>query len=152
MKLSCQAFIKIDIAKHLLNVFIFEYNTSYSGKCAKAIKNLINDLKCNAPEKIINKHIAERFKELKSNSAKKEVDYMCELLDKVLKEENAKARAEGISKGRAEGIAEGRSEGIAENSREIARKMLSSEKFTVELIAEFCNLTVEEVNALKTPA
>ena len=27
LKLSCQAFIKIDIAKHLLNVFIFEYST-----------------------------------------------------------------------------------------------------------------------------
>ena len=136
---------------------IIYLNTSYSGKSTKAIKNLIHDLKCSKPDEIINKNIAERFHQIKSGSAKEEVDSMCELLDTVMDKERAKwlkeGRAEGIAEGRAEGIAEGRAEGIAkgiaENSREIAKNMLLSGKLTVELIAEFCNLTVEEVNALK---
>ena len=89
---------------------------------------------------------------------------MCDLLDEVIKKEGedkfAEGRtegiAEGIAEGRAEGIAEGRAEGIAEgraeNSREIAQKLILSGILTDEVIAESCNLTIDEVRKLKLSA
>ena len=61
-------------------------------------------------------------------------------------------RAEGREEGREEGRAEGREEGQAEKSRAIAKTMLLSGEFSEEKIAEFCQLTIEEVNELKKSA
>ena len=155
---------------------IIYLNTAYSGKCTKAIKSLIHDLRCSDPDEIINENLAKRFNEIKSGSAEKEIENMCDLLDEVIKKEGedkfaegrtegiaegrtegiAEGRAEGIAEGRAEGIAEGRAEGIAEgraeNSREIAQKLILSGILTDEVIAESCSLTIDEIRELRLSA
>ena len=62
---------------------------------------------------------------------------MCELLDQRIKEE------------RAEGQAEGRAEGRVEERKDLAKKMILKQQFEPEMIAELCELTVDEVNEIK---
>ena len=59
----------------------------------------------------------------------------------------AEGRAEGHAKGLAEGLAEGRAEGFNEANRENARRMMA-DGMTVEQVAKYTNLTIEEIESL----
>ena len=107
---------------------IIYINTAYKGKDNSKIVDLIHDFRCAQANEIINENIRNRFNEVKARPTKEEAEYMSELLEKRLEKEKK------------------------EKEKEIARKMLLSGKVAVELIAEFCNLTVSEVLALKNPA
>ena len=56
--------------------------------------------------------------------------------------------AEGRAEGRAEGLAEGRAEGRAEAKKDIVKSMLSN-GLSVEQVAKYSGLTVEEVESIK---
>lgn len=58
------------------------------------------------------------------------------------------AREEGLAEGRAEGLAEGRAEGRAEAKKDIVKSMLSN-GLSVEQVAKYSGLTVEEVESIK---
>ena len=116
---------------------IIYINAAYKGEGMTDIEKLIHDLTCSNPDEMLIPTLRERCIEIKSGKAQKEVDKMCELLDKRIKEE------------RAEGIAEGRAEGSTQKSNEIAEAMLLSGELSVEKIAQFCQLTVEQVNRIK---
>ncbi len=107
---------------------IIYINTAYKGKDNSKIVDLIHDFRCAQANEIINENIRNRFNEVKARPTQEEAEYMSELLEKRLEKEKK------------------------EKEKEIARKMLLSGKVAVELIAEFCNLTVSEVLALKNPA
>lgn len=124
-----------DDGSHILYI-----NTAYKGNDNSKIINLIHDFRCTEADKIINDNLRNRFRELKLNPTQKEEDDMCELLELRIKAERDESRKEG------------REEGREENSREIAKTMLRSGELSVEKIAEYCHLTVEEVNELKKTA
>ena len=67
---------------------------------------------------------------------------MCKAMEDMRNE----ARAEG----KAEGRVVGRAVGSKENAISVARKMLRTEKFSYEEIADFSGLTVDEVKELAT--
>ena len=58
------------------------------------------------------------------------------------------AREEGLAEGRAEGLTQGRAEGRAEAKKDIVKVMLA-EGLSVEQVAKYCGLTVEEVESIK---
>lgn len=58
------------------------------------------------------------------------------------------AREEGLAEGRAEGLTQGRAEGRAEAKKDIVKSMLSN-GLSVEQVAKFSGLTVEEVESIK---
>ena len=123
---------------------ILYINTAYNGNANSKITDLIHDFRCTEADKIRNENLRKRFKELKANLTKEEEYEMCELLELRIKKEREESHKEGRE--------EGREEGRAENSREIAKTMLLSGDIPVEKIAEYCHLTVEEVNELKKTA
>lgn len=57
-------------------------------------------------------------------------------------------RAEGLTQGRAEGLTQGRAEGRAEAKKDIVKSMLSN-GLSVEQVAKFSGLTIEEVESIK---
>lgn len=58
------------------------------------------------------------------------------------------AREEGLTQGRAEGLTQGRAEGRAEAKKDIVKSMLSN-GLSVEQVAKFSGLTIEEVESIK---
>lgn len=58
------------------------------------------------------------------------------------------AREEGLAEGRAEGLTQGRAEGRAEAKKDIVKSMLSN-GLSVEQVAKFSGLTIEEVESIK---
>ena len=74
------------------------------------------------------------------------VTAMCKAMEDMI----AEARAEGRAEGKAEGRVVGRAEGSKENAISVARKMLKTERFSHEEIADFSGLTVDEVKELAT--
>lgn len=84
--------------------------------------------------------LADRVRYFKEDE--KGVTVMC----KAMEDMRAEARAEGRVVGRAEGS--------KENAISVARKMLKTERFSYEEIADFSGLTVDEVKelAVKQPA
>ena len=131
---------------------IIYVNLAYKGKCDSKLEEIIHDFKCKNADDIRNSVLRARFEELKKHPTEKELDDMSELLELRFKALGDKRFEEGRAEGREEGRAEGREEGQAEKSRAIARTMLLSGEFSEEKIAEFCQLTIEEVNELKKSA
>ena len=58
------------------------------------------------------------------------------------------AREEGLAEGRAEGLTQGRAEGRAEAKKDIVKSMLGN-GLSVEQVAKFSGLTIEEVESIK---
>lgn len=71
-----------------------------------------------------------------------------DVLGNAREEGLAEGRAEGLTQGRAEGLAEGRAEGRAEAKKDIVKSMLSN-GLSVEQVAKFSGLTIEEVESIK---
>ena len=63
------------------------------------------------------------------------------------KEGVAEGRAEGLAEGKAAGLAEGEARGKAAAKAEVILQMLR-ENVSLEMIAKFTNLTVEEINEI----
>ncbi len=120
---------------------IIYINTAYKGMDVTEIEKLIHDFKCRDPKEMFIESLRERCRDIKSGTAEKEADKMCELLEQKIKQE----RAEGIAEGKAEGKAEGRAEGRIN----VAENMLLTKQFSNDIIAKLCDLTVEEVEKLK---
>ncbi len=108
---------------------IIYINTAYKGEGMTDIEKLIHDFTCSDPEQMLIPSLRKRCMEIKSGTAEKEVDKMCKLLDLRIQEEHA--------------------EGRTEERISMAKKMLKKNQFTDEMIAELCELTIEEVNELK---
>lgn len=71
-----------------------------------------------------------------------------DVLGNAREEGLAEGRAEGLAEGRAEGLTQGRAEGRAEAKKDIVKVMLA-EGLSVEQVAKYCGLTVEEVESIK---
>lgn len=71
-----------------------------------------------------------------------------DVLGNAREEGLAEGRAEGLTQGRAEGLTQGRAEGRAEAKKDIVKVMLA-EGLSVEQVAKYCGLTVEEVESIK---
>lgn len=71
-----------------------------------------------------------------------------DVLGNAREEGLAEGRAEGLTQGRAEGLTQGRAEGRAEAKKDIVKSMLSN-GLSVEQVAKFSGLTVEEVESIK---
>lgn len=65
---------------------------------------------------------------------------MCRAVEELWKE--------GREKGRNEGLEEGREKGLAEGQKLVAQKMLAAGKVTLEEIAEYASLSLDEVRRL----
>lgn len=110
---------------------IIYINTAYTGDDNSKIADLIHDFRCIKANEIRNKNIRNRFNEIKAKPTKEEVDNMCELLEKRIKEENERK--------------------AKEIAIEIAKSLLMLGELSIEKIAKCCNLTVNEVLALNNP-
>lgn len=71
-----------------------------------------------------------------------------DVLGNAREEGLAEGRAEGLTQGRAEGLTQGRAEGRAEAKKDIVKSMLSN-GLSVEQVAKFSGLTIEEVESIK---
>lgn len=71
-----------------------------------------------------------------------------DVLGNAREEGLAEGRAEGLTQGRAEGLTQGRAEGRAEAKKDIVKVMLA-EGLSVEQVAKYSGLTVEEVESIK---
>lgn len=71
-----------------------------------------------------------------------------DVLGNAREEGLAEGRAEGLTQGRAEGRAEGIAEGRAEAKKDIVKAMLA-EGLSVEQVAKYSGLTVEEIESIK---
>lgn len=91
-----------------------------------ALGKLMKDLYCTDADKINYKELSDRVRQFKETE--KGVSEMCDILDEMKNE----ARAEAALKTRIEN----------------AKKMIESEKLSLEEIAEFSGLSIEKVREL----
>lgn len=74
---------------------------------------------------------------------------MCRAVEELWKEGREKGRNEGLEEGREKGLEEGREKGLAEGQKLVAQKMLAAGKVTLEEIAEYAGLPLDEVKRLR---
>jgi len=97
-----------------------------------SIGKLMHDFSCNNPDDMNYPLLAERVKFFKES--KEGVAIMCKVLEDMRKEE----REEGIK------------EGIKEGTINIVKTMLSDGTLTIEKIAEYSGLSINEIKKLET--
>jgi hypothetical protein len=101
-----------------------------------SLGKLMHDFACIEAKDMYYPVLADRVRYFKEDE--KGVTVMCKAMEDMRNE------------ARAEGKAEGRAEGSKENAISVARKMLKTERFSHEEIADFSGLTVDEVKELAT--
>jgi len=92
---------------------------------------LMHDFSCAEPDKMYYHELAERTRFFKES--KEGVIAMCKILEETLNE----------------GVEKGRKVGRKENMLDTAKRMLEDGKLTVELIAQYSGLSLEEVRSLQ---
>ena len=91
-----------------------------------------------ADDSPIKKHLTDMEAQVVFNCL---TEFNAELHDKSMRDDG---RLEGLEKGREEGREEGRAEGLME----AAQRMLEIGKLSIEEVAEYSGLSVEEVQKL----
>ena len=131
---------------------------------------LMHDFKCKSPEQMNYEILAERikyFKETEGGSDKMSTfveDLVAKYYQKEINEARIAALSEGLVEGTAKGVVEGRAKGLAEGlveghnkglaegrdneRRRMAIDLINSGKLTLEDIAAFTKLSLNEVNEL----
>ncbi len=121
-----------DDGAHILYV-----NGAYRGDTP--VGRLMHDFFCTRPEDMHYTVLAERAEQFKNGTEGS--DTMCRAVEELWKE--------GREKGRNEGLEEGREKGLAEGQKLVAQKMLAAGKVTLEEIAEYASLSLDEVKRLR---
>ena len=113
------------------------------------IGRLMSDFDQADPFRIQDDVLAERCRNLKLDN--KEVQEMCDEVQKLIDEGEQKGREEGLVKGREEGLVKGREEGLEEGLEkglERAALNLLKEEFSVEVATRATGLSPERVQEL----
>lgn len=121
---------QFDDKQHILYV-----NGSYHGD--DKVGHLVHDMRCKNPYEMFNEILAERARQVKNDE--KEINRMCEAMDKQ--------RQIGLEEGRIEGRAEGLTEGRSKERRETALRMAGA-GFSYETIAQCLGILPEDVHDL----
>lgn len=122
--------------EHILYV-----NGEYRGD--SEIGRLMHDFCCTEAKDMNFRLMAERTEYLKENQ--KGVSEMCRVIEDLCIQERALAKEEG----RQEGLQEGWQEGREENRVEVAREMLRDRVLSIERIAKYVKLSLDEVKKLQ---
>ena len=85
---------------------------------------------------------------LEFNESEATVD-MCLAIDEMRKEERNVGMQQGIQQGMQQGMQQGIQQGIKQGAIKTAELMLEKRKFSYEEIAEFVNLSVEEIREIE---
>lgn len=125
-----------DDGEHILYV-----NGEYRGD--SDIGNLMHDFNCTKAADMNFELLAERTRYLKENP--EGVSEMCKVMEDLRNE----SLQEGIREGIKKGIKEGMEKGIKEGAVNTTIRMLADENLTLEKIAEYTGLSLEEVRKLK---
>ena len=121
---------------------ILYVNGAYRGD--DPIGKLMHDFSCTDPNKMNYNVLADRvrfFKESKEGSL-----IMCKAIEDMRNE----AFQEGVGIGREEGIGIGREEGIGIGREDVARNLLSDGSLSMEKIAQYAHLSLDDVKKLKS--
>ena len=130
-------------------IFITERDVLGQGKAVYQIERcilgkLMHDFSCTDPNKMNYNVLADRvrfFKESKEGSL-----IMCKAIEDMRNE----AFQEGVGIGREEGIGIGREEGIGIGREDVARNLLSDGSLSMEKIAQYAHLSLDDVKKLKS--
>ena len=129
-----------DDGAHILYV-----NGAYRGDTP--VGRLMHDFFCTRPEDMHYTVLAGRAEQFKNGTEGS--DTMCRAVEELWKEGREKGRNEGLEEGREKGLEEGREKGLAEGQKLVAQKMLAAGKVTLEEIAEYAGLPLDEVKRLR---
>lgn len=126
---------QFDDKQHILYV-----NGSYHGN--DKVGHLVHDMRCKNPDEMFNEILAERARQVKNDE--KEINRMCEAMEKQRQIGLEEGRMEGRMEGRIEGRAEGLTEGRSKERRETALRMVTA-GFSYETIAQCLGIPEEDV-------
>ena len=117
--------------------YIIYVNGAYRGNTP--LGKLMHDFACAKPDEMHYNEIKETVRYFKETKEGKE--FMCEILDELIRK--------GRKEGRAEGIIEGEAIGLTKGIKTMVISMLQSGKYSLAELAKHSGLSIDEVKALQ---